>query len=175
MICEQHFRIKKNGEPTSICYCRNPEKIENYAKAVADTSQTWQVHHRREEFYSRKELIERGEYFDVSPEELIFLTVAEHHKIDFYCKRMSKAKKGMTLSEEHKKKIGEAHKGKLINRKDLSKRVLCIETKEIFESTMDAQRKTGIFQNNISAVCNGKYKSAGGYHWKYFREEKNNE
>lgn len=112
MVCEQHFRIKKNGKPNSICYCRHPELIENYDKAIADTTQTWEVHHRKEEFYSYAELIERGEYFDVQPEELIFLTPSEHHKIDSFCKRRSDAQKGKKLSEETKRKLSDALKGK---------------------------------------------------------------
>lgn len=112
MINEQRFRIKKNGEPYCNCYCRHPELVENYDKAIADTMQTWEVHHRREEFYSQKELIERGEYFDVSPEDLIFLTVAEHKKIDSFCKRESEVMKGKKHSEEHKRKISETMKGK---------------------------------------------------------------
>ena len=150
MISERHFQLKKNGEPYRDCYCRHPELIENYEKAVADATQTWQVHHRREEYYSQKELIERGEYYDVQPSELIFLTKEEHSKIDSCRKRVGKAHKGKLLSKEHKRKLSEAHKGKLINRKDTSKKVLCVETGEIFESTMDAQRKTGISFSNIS-------------------------
>jgi len=60
------------------------------------------------------------------------------------------------------------------------------ETGEIiakFDGTMDAQRLTGINQSNISNVCNNKvriksdghiqtYRSAGGYRWKYVKEEK---
>lgn len=150
MICEQHFRIKKNGEPYWNCYCRHPELIENYDLAIADTTETWQVHHRKEEFYSQKELIERGEYYDVPPEDLIFLTRAEHNKIDSHCKRYS-----------------EAIKGKFINHKSFSKKVLCIETGEVFDSIMDAERKTGIDNGSISKACKGKYKTAGKYHWKY--------
>ena len=197
MISEQRFRLKKNGEPYWNCFCRHPELIENYDKAIADDTQTWQVHHRREEFYSQKELIERGEYYDVPSEELIFLTRAEHSKVDSMHKRHSEAMKGKKHSEEHKMKISEAHKGKkcseehkrkiseskkgkkcseehkrkmsesLKNRKDLSKKVLCVETGEIFESAHEAQRKTGINQGSISAVCNGKLKTTGGYHWKF--------
>lgn len=112
MISEQHFRLKKNGEPYSECFCRHPEKIENYDKAIADETQIWECHHRREELYSRKELIERREYFDVKPEELIFLTREEHNKMDSMCKRNSEAHKGKTHSEEVKRKIGEASKGR---------------------------------------------------------------
>jgi len=37
-----------------------------------------------------------------------------------------------------------------------------------YVSIMDAERKTGVHQSNISKCCNGKgYKSAGGFKWKY--------
>lgn len=167
MINEVRFKLKKNMEPYCDCFCRHPELIENYEKAIADTTQIWDCHHRKEEFYSQKELKERNEYFDVQPEELIFLTREEHCKIDSFCKRIGEAHKGKKLSEETKKKISEAKKGNLINRKDKSKPVLCIETGKVFESTWDAQRKTGICRSNISHACNGKYKTAGGFHWKF--------
>ena len=112
MINERFFRIKKNGKPYANTICRNPELIENYDKAIADKTQTWEVHHRKEEFYSQKELIERGEYFDVEPEDLIFLTKAEHNKMDSRCERIGKALKGKQASEETRKKQSEAHKGK---------------------------------------------------------------
>lgn len=147
MISKQKSRLKKNGEPNCKCFCRNPELIENYDKAIADTTQTWEVHHRMEKYFPQKTLKAIGWYYDVEPEELIFLTKSEHNKIDSYCKRLSEAQK---------------------NRKDLSKKVLCLETGEIFESTMDAYRKTGIYQSNISNVCNGKLKTAGGFHWKFY-------
>lgn len=111
MINKTRFRLKKNGEPYSDCFCRHPELIENYEKAVVDKTQMWEVHHRREEFYSQRELIERGEYLDVSPEDLIFLTREEHSKIDSKCKRHSEAMKGKCHSEETKQKMSEAHKG----------------------------------------------------------------
>lgn len=43
--------------------------------------------------------------------------------------------------------------------------VLCVETGEVYPSTHEAERQTGIKQQNISKCCNGKYKTAGGYHW----------
>lgn len=138
MINEQMFQMKKNGEPVkNKCFCRNPELIENYELAIADETQTWDVHHRREKLYSMKELIERGEYFDVPPEELIFLTHKEHCKIDSFCKRCG------------------------------AKKILCVETGEVFDSVRDAGRKTGINSSHISKVCNGKLKTTGGFHWTF--------
>lgn len=146
MIYEEMFRLRKDGKPYYNCYCRHPELIENYEKAITDKTQVWEVHHRKEEFYSYKELIERGEYFDVPPEDLIFLTRAEHRKIDTANKR-----------------LGEAQK----NRKDQSKRVLCVETGEVFESISDAHRKTEVNLGHISAVCRGERKTAGRFHWRF--------
>lgn len=146
MIYEEMFRLRKDGKPYYNCYCRHPELIENYEKAITDKTQVWEVHHRKEEFYSYKELIERGEYFDVPPEDLIFLTRTEHRKIDTANKR-----------------LGEAQK----NRKDQSKKVLCVETGEIFDSAREAERKTGINNGNIGKVCLGKRKTSGGYHWRF--------
>ena len=38
-----------------------------------------------------------------------------------------------------------------------------------FPSLMEAELVTGIDHSNISACCNGKYKSAGGYVWRYIQ------
>ena len=53
----------------------------------------------------------------------------------------------------------------------LSKPVLCVETGFLFDSTHDAERKTGIFQQNISKCCKGKRKTAGSFHWRYADEK----
>lgn len=69
-------------------FCKNPEKIENYDKAISDTTQTWHCHHRLElytlsgekrpkDLYPR-ELIALGMYYNRPPEELIFLTPSDH-------------------------------------------------------------------------------------------------
>ncbi|MBQ2205361.1 MAG: hypothetical protein II411_05660, partial [Lachnospiraceae bacterium] len=78
MINKNIFRLKKNGEPYSQCFCRNPELIENYAEAIADETQTWDVHHRLESCFTQKFLKEMNLYYDVEPEALIFLTRKEH-------------------------------------------------------------------------------------------------
>ena len=62
-------------------YCKNYEEIENYAQAIADTTQVWECHHILEEYFTRKMLIKGGNYYNVDPECLIFLTPAEHNKL----------------------------------------------------------------------------------------------
>lgn len=56
-------------------------------------------------------------------------------------------------------------KEKVIN-KTSSKKVMCLETNIIYNSLKDAEINTGICSVNISQVCNGKRKTAGGFHWK---------
>lgn len=93
--------------------------------------------------------------------------------------KMSKTRKGIPKSEEHKKAISEALKkyertpehnrnNQLAQHR---KEVQCIETGIIYESLADAERKTGILGETISRNCRGKQKSASGYHWRFINGE----
>ena len=73
------------------------------------------------------------------------------------------------------KRAGEAISKANINHPKKSKVVQMFnkQTGELlatFPSTREAERVTGIAQSNISSCCKGKYKSAGGYIWKYTPE-----
>lgn len=103
--------------------------------------------------------------------------------------KISKANKGKSPrtnyhhSEETKMKIGSSNKGKhhcpmpddikqkiskaLINHHQTSKKIICIETGEIFLSIHDADRKMNIDSSNISACCRGVYKQTHGYTFKF--------
>lgn len=103
MIGKTAFGMSKNGIPwKNKCFCRTPELIENYDKAIADTTCIWECHHRNERFYTRQELKDLGLYYDCPPCELIFLTPEEHRKVDQtnrehsikHNKSMSKSLKG---------------------------------------------------------------------------------
>lgn len=47
------------------------------------------------------------------------------------------------------------------------KQVLCIETKQIFESASEAARQMNLNKNCIIWCCNGKYKQTNNYHFRY--------
>lgn len=47
------------------------------------------------------------------------------------------------------------------------KRVICLETGMVYESALEAERKTGIHNALIIRCCRGQKKSAGKLHWKY--------
>ena len=56
----------------------------------------------------------------------------------------------------------------LMNRKDLSKPLVCVETGIVYPSSEEAHRQLGIDQSSIRKCLRGyKYKTAGGYHWRY--------
>jgi hypothetical protein len=48
-----------------------------------------------------------------------------------------------------------------------SKPVMCIETRIVYPSATRAAQELKLHQGNISKVCNGKAKTAGGYHWEH--------
>ena len=93
-------------------YCKDNQDIENYEAAKKDDFIGWHCHHRlethnsdgirRDADISHKELKALGMYYNRPPEELIFLTIKEHNAFN----------KGRRHSEETKKKIAEANKGK---------------------------------------------------------------
>lgn len=53
------------------------------------------------------------------------------------------------------------------NNPKFSKKVICIETGKIYPSLSDVHRKLGFNQGYICLCCNGKFKQAYGYHWRY--------
>lgn len=105
--------------------------------------------------------------------------------------RMSKSHIGLKHTKETKDKIGknswtkinkgnitfsEEHKQKMRNaKKDISKMVICIETKEVFCSVCEASRSLNIDKSSISRVCTGKRKTCNGLHFKYCTNGDRNE
>lgn len=87
------------------------------------------------------------------------------------------ANTGKRHTEETKRKLSEAHKGKTtwISGKTMSDDVrgktsipiLCVETNIVYFGMMEAERQTGIHHNNISKCAKGDRNTAGGYHWRY--------
>ena len=111
------------NENYAYAYCiEDISKIENYDKAIADTTQTWVCHHRLEmqdePFNSVEYLKSNNLYYHRPAAELIFLTRAEHTKLhssgrrhsEESCRKISEAKKGRKFTEEHRRKLSESAK-----------------------------------------------------------------
>ena len=145
--------------------------IENYKQAITDQTRTWDIHHRREcdsegrTLFTGKQLIEIGLYFKRPAAELIFVTRAMHWKLhrELYEK-----------SWKNGRKIGGKIGGKktgAINGKKHSLPILQFskDGKLIKEwpSAKEAGRQLGIACSNICTCLKGRYKSAGGFVWRY--------
>lgn len=121
------------NESNAHKYCRDDlSKIENYDKAIADTSQTWVIHHRLEltldgEFaLSRDQLKMHDMYYNRPYYELIFLTTSEHsilhnkgenhplygkQRSESTCRKIANALTGKVRTEEHCRNISKSKKG----------------------------------------------------------------
>lgn len=106
------------NESSAKKFCKDDiSKIENYDKAINDQTETWICHHRLGLVHSSKELERLGLYENRPADELIFLTHSEHsrlhglHMSDETKRKMSEAKKGKPHSAEHVRKIAESNKG----------------------------------------------------------------
>lgn len=96
-------------------------------------------------------------------------------------KKISEAQKGREFSEEHKKKLSEAAQKRHVpcseeKKKKLSKNypnkkpVYCEELNQVFESVQECSKQLDIPATNISKICKGKGKTAKGYHFKYYND-----
>ncbi len=93
-------------------------------------------------------------------------------------KKISEAQKGKKLTEEHKQKLSEAAKKRHtpcseqtkenIRKASHKKPVYCEELNKIFESVQECSRQLGIPATNISKLCKGRGKTLKGNHLKYY-------
>ena len=82
-------------------------------------------------------------------------------------RKISETTKGRPKSEETKRKLSESH----------SKKIICLETLQIFDNTTKAGEWCGVGRTSISNHLNGRKKSAGKHpitgiklHWMYYDE-----
>lgn len=76
-----------------------------------------------------------------------------------HLKKYTQKFKGRHHTEENKKYLRSIRKSK--------KRIICVETGEIFEAQLDITRKYGFKQGHVSECLNRKRKSVKGYTFKY--------
>ena len=88
-------------------------------------------------------------------------------KNSFYGKHHSKEQREKWSKERKGTKMSEEFKIKGRYNKVNAKKVINIETGEIFVTIAEAARKYNLKSEHISRVCRGIRKSTGGYHWKY--------
>ena len=148
------------SEKNAKLYCKEDiSLIENYEEAINDNTQKWHCHHRRESVYTKKGLIEIGEYYHRPAIELIFMTEEEHARFH---------NTGKHYSEKTKKKMSKSQIG---NHNAPTKPILQYTKDGEFirewAGASEASRVLGISQGNITNCCQGTRKSAGGFAWRY--------
>ena len=127
----------------------------------------WDIHHRREcdengrTLFTKKQLIKNGLYFNRPASELIFVTRSMHCKLH------------REMLENIGKKYGSINGKKTgaINGKKRSLPILQFSKdwtliKE-WSSASEACRQLIISRPSICYCLNGRYKSAGGFVWRY--------
>lgn len=77
--------------------------------------------------------------------------------------KIGQNKKGKKLSEQARKNMSNAHKGKDGNRKTP---IVCIETGIVYPSIKRASEDMGILKTSICNMLSGYSKSANGYHFR---------
>ena len=95
-------------------------------------------------------------------------------------KKIRDAQKGRKFTEEHKQKLSEAAKNhhvpcsekkkQTLKEKSHKKPVYCEELNKVFESVQECGRQLGIPATNISKLCNGRGKTLKGYHLRYYND-----
>lgn len=75
---------------------------------------------------------------------------------------------GFFASDETRKKQSVSAK----KRTDLKKEVICLETGEIFESTIECAKFLGVHPSNVINVCNGKHNKTCNLSFKYLEHYK---
>ena len=84
------------------------------------------------------------------------------HRSEETKRKISSRQKGKTITKECREKISKSLQGNIpVNRR----KVLCIETGEIFDSISAAQKKIGV--SCLWKALQDSSRTAGGFHWKY--------
>ena len=90
------------------------------------------------------------------------VSLSEEHKKHIIAGRLGKPHphKGCVFTDEHRKNLSIAHTHQ-------KRAVVCVETGEVYASIREAEIKNGI--RHIGECCRKvpKYRTAGGYHWKW--------
>ena len=89
-----------------------------------------------------------NEVVEVSDEEVVVEDIAEEDK--------SKELEEVLKEEE--------------NKSDEEKKVICLDTLDVYENAKDAESKTPAKASAITRNCNGNSKRAGGLRWMYYKD-----
>ena len=153
------------GKGYKVSGCKNPFYGKHHTKESKE-----KISNKNKYRNAKKVInIDTGEIFKSVSEATKSYNILSENQIRECCKGKRKSAKGFkwmflddwnNLSKYEKELKVKEKIGK-------QKKVINIDTNEIFESILEASIKYNINKKSISNNCRGKSKSAGGYHWKY--------
>ena len=75
----------------------------------------------------------------------------------------------VVVEEDKSKELEEVLKEEE-NKSDEEKKVICLDTLDVYENAKDAESKTPAKAGAITRNCNGNSKRAGGLRWMYYKD-----
>ena len=75
----------------------------------------------------------------------------------------------VVVEEDKSKELEEVLKEEE-NKSDEEKKVICLDTLDVYENAKDAESKTPAKASAITRNCNGNSKRAGGLRWMYYKD-----
>lgn len=85
-------------------------------------------------------------------------------------KKISESKKGKSngpFTEEHKQKLRKANIG---GKNPMAKKIICVNTGEVYDSIQDASKKLDIHYKQISRICLNKKDNFNGLKFQYYEK-----
>ena len=160
--------IKKDNEVKQIL--DNMDLYDFQKEAVMDTIESLPV---REVKYDIKEevveesLIQSTSLLSDDIEEVIEETVkTPPEPID---EVIEVSDEEVVVEEDKSKELEEILKEEE-NKSDEEKKVICLDTLDVYENAKDAESKTPAKASAITRNCNGNSKRAGGLRWMYYKD-----
>ena len=163
--------ISKNNDVKQIL--DNMDLYDFQKKAVMDTIESLPV---REVKYDIKEevveesLIQSTSLLSDDIEEVIEETVkTPPEPIDEVIEVSDEVVVEDIVEENKSKELEEVLKEEE-NKSDEEKKVICLDTLDVYENAKDAESKTPAKASAITRNCNGNSKRAGGLRWMYYKD-----
>ena len=163
--------IKKDNDIKQIL--DNMDLYDFQKKAVMDTIESLPV---REVKYDIKEevveesLIQSTSLLSDDVEEVIEETVkTSPEPIDEVIEVSDEVVVEDIVEENKSKELEEVLKEEE-NKSDEEKKVICLDTLDVYENAKDAESKTPAKASAITRNCNGNSKRAGGLRWMYYKD-----
>ena len=130
---------------------------------------------RREYVVNKLKPIDRNFKSESTPKEVIEEVIEEPVKtplepIDEVTEVSDEEVVVEDIAEEDKSKELEELLKEEENKSDEEKRVICLDTLDVYENSKDAESKTIAKASAITRCCNGNCKKAGKMRWMYYKD-----